>query len=296
MLAAYITQTQRLLNNPSGSIYSVSDLTYYINLARGQIAGEGQCVRATPPIIGSITGAASLVGGTGYVSLPTVAFQDPTGTGATATASIAGGAVTGITITAGGAGYSGPTLTISGGGGTGASASPVTNANITVAAQEIYPFAALNLTQFPGVASVLAVRSIAMLWGTFQYTVTRVSFSKYQAMVRNYTTGYEYIPAVGAQFGQGLNGSFYLYPIPNAPYPMIWDCLCEPLALASDTDPEAIPYPWTDVVPFHAAYLALLGAQRSQDAEQMWQQAQRYMKRARAFSQPGAVSNWYGRS
>ena len=48
MLNTYLTQTARLLQNPGAptSLYSTSDLTYYINVARGQIAGEGRCVRS----------------------------------------------------------------------------------------------------------------------------------------------------------------------------------------------------------------------------------------------------------
>lgn len=296
MLNAYLQQTQRLLNNASGSLYSVSDLTFDINSARGQVAAEAQCIRVTPPIIGGIIGVSGLVHGSGYTVVPTVALQDPTGTGAFATATISGGKVTAININAPGTGYTAPTLTVTGGNGSGAAANVVTDANITVVGQEIYPFSAVNLTSFPGVGSILAVRSIAMLWGTFQYTVSRVSFSRYQAMVRNYTTAYQYIPAVAAQFGQGVNGSLYMYPIASAPYQMIWDCLCLPIDLATDNDPEAIPYPWTDAVPYFAAYLAYLNAQRDQDAERMFQLYERFTKRARAFSQPGQVSNWYGRN
>jgi hypothetical protein len=62
-------------------------------------------------------------GGTGYTSAPTVSFTGGGGTGATATATIAGGVVTGVNITNIGSGYtSAPTVAFSGGGGTGAAA------------------------------------------------------------------------------------------------------------------------------------------------------------------------------
>jgi len=66
-------------------------------------------------------------GGSGYSSVPTVAFSAPTGTGqketAQGTATVSGGAVTKITITNKGKGYtSAPTITISGGGGSSATA------------------------------------------------------------------------------------------------------------------------------------------------------------------------------
>ena len=65
-------------------------------------------------------------GGTNYTSAPTVTItptQIGEGSGATATATISGGAVTGITLTAPGSGYTaGATVAITGGGGSGATA------------------------------------------------------------------------------------------------------------------------------------------------------------------------------
>ena len=65
-------------------------------------------------------------GGSGYTSAPTVAITpilSSEGTGATATATVAGGAVTAITLTNAGSGYAdGATVSFSGGGGSGAAA------------------------------------------------------------------------------------------------------------------------------------------------------------------------------
>ena len=65
-------------------------------------------------------------GGSGYTSAPTVTInpvQTGEGSGATATATVSGGAVTAITLTATGAGYTeGATVAFSGGGGSGATA------------------------------------------------------------------------------------------------------------------------------------------------------------------------------
>ena len=65
-------------------------------------------------------------GGSGYTSAPTVAITpvlSSEGSGATATATVAGGAVTAITLTNAGSGYAdGATVSFSGGGGSGAAA------------------------------------------------------------------------------------------------------------------------------------------------------------------------------
>ncbi len=46
-LTSYLTQTRSLLQNPPGpsNLYTTADLTRYINLARGQLAGEHKCIR-----------------------------------------------------------------------------------------------------------------------------------------------------------------------------------------------------------------------------------------------------------
>jgi hypothetical protein len=73
---------------------------------------------------GEVASATVTPGGTGYTAAPTVTFSaPPSGTTATGTATISGGAVTAITITNPGSGYTAPpTITITGGGGTGATA------------------------------------------------------------------------------------------------------------------------------------------------------------------------------
>lgn len=52
MLTAYLTATQNLLQNPSAPapLYSTTGLTADINTARGQLAGESECI----PFMGSI--------------------------------------------------------------------------------------------------------------------------------------------------------------------------------------------------------------------------------------------------
>jgi hypothetical protein len=74
------------------------------------------------------------------------------------------------------------------------------------------------------------------------------------------------------------------------------DCVCYPAALTTDTDPEAIPYPYTDSVPYYAAYLAYLSSQRAADADRMWQQYQLFSSRARQISNGSVNPGQYPQS
>jgi hypothetical protein len=73
--------------------------------------------------ISYVASATRTLGGSGYITAPTVTFSGGGGSGATATAVLTSGSVSSINITAGGSGYtSAPTVTLSGGGGSGATA------------------------------------------------------------------------------------------------------------------------------------------------------------------------------
>lgn len=313
-LNSYITALQNLLGaGTSGNVYSNAALTTYINQARAQVAIEGECIRVVPPINGPITAFTILTAGSGYgTSPPTVVISAPdsasgigvnaAGAQAKATATLSGGAVTAITLVSGtgGAGYFQPVVTLASGSGTGATAvAVVSGLNVTAVSQEVYAFSSVTplvATSGSGIQNIFELNSISMIWGTFRYTLKHVSFSKYQAVGRPYTAGYTYIPAVWAQFGQGVTGSVYLYPIPNASYQFEWDCLCVPNDLNVNTDAEAIPYPFSDCVPFLAAYYAFMQKQRNADADRMMKEYKTFMTRARTFSQRRFVSNWYGRT
>lgn len=93
-------------------------------------------------------------------------------------------------------------------------------------------------------------------------------------------------PAAWSPFQIGANGSFYIGPAPNQLTPLSIDGIWLPLALTDDSIAEAIPYPWTDAIKFYATFLAYMDSQRSSDAQEMFNEYENFMKRARGIVTP----------
>ncbi len=228
MLAYYQLQTNRLLQYPAATsaLYQTADLNSWINIARGQLAGEAECVRA----IGTLQ------------------------------------CVPGV---------------------------------------RNYPFSAILLgtPSLTGIQGPINIRRISYNVGSagqkFLFVRSWEWFDHYHMNNPNPQNG---VPVVWSQFGQGasgtgamsnsgtgsiLSGSFFLDPPPDINYTLNIDCVCYPQLVAADTDLEAIPYLFTDAVPFFAAYFALLSAQtnaRIADAEKYYGHYSQFLQRARGSS------------
>ena len=234
MLNTYLSDTRNLLQSPGAptQLYSTANLTRWINIARGQIAGEGECIR----VIGTIS---------------------------------------------------------------------------TVVNQRAYNFSSINtgVAATNGIKGVIHVRRISYDVGQNTYGLAGQQwmtprpwewFSLYNLNNPVPDVG---PPATWSQLGQGsagtgtgssASGSFYLDPPPDAVYSLNLDCVCYPQALADDTTVEAIPYLWTDCVPFFAAYYAYLSSQtgaRQADAERMYNHYKEFLQRARMAANP-SVGRW----
>lgn len=333
-LYQYMLQTQRFLADTSQTYVNPEDLTDYINRARREVAMRTQSIRILPPVQGQITQINIDSGGEGYVDpvvliswpdAPSGQQPNPGGLRATATATQANGVVNSITITNPGDGYFRPFVRIVDaaapffdplgwtewsvleeqryqaeakalGFGWGAQASAQIQPILqTVQFQELYPFSAVPLDRFPGVAEIFAVKGISFIYMNYRYSIPVFNFSVYQAYVRIYPQQYLYVPTAAAQYGQGVNGSLYMYPIPSTFYQMEWDTFCLPKDLNTDDDFEAIPKPWTDAVPYFAAHLAYLGLQNLNAAQYYMSLYDDMVHRYSAYARPGRHINPYGR-
>lgn len=100
-------------------------------------------------------------------------------------------------------------------------------------------------------------------------------------------------PTFFSQLAPGSAGSLYLGPTPNAIIALNLDVVALPAALNLDSDTEALPYPWTDAVPYFAAYMALLTAKDFDAADRMFMLFERFMLRARAQVTPTVLPRQY---
>jgi|ERR1700681_646535 len=229
MLNQYVSQTQRLLQNPGAPtpLYAVSDVTNWINLARGQLAGESECIR----FIGTLS---------------------------------------------------------------------------TTVGLNVYNFSAISTGSANGVQAVLKIKRIFYNVGQGQRRVNGRPWQWFDYYHLNNPVPASGAPKTWAQYAQGsapgvtgseaasLGGSFYLDPLPNIIYTLNLDCVCFPIALALDSDPEAIPYLFTDCVPYLAAWYALLSSQTSArvgDAERMYNYYETFLDRAKKAGNPNEAQD-----
>lgn len=307
-LNTYLQQTQRFCADAAQKILDPIDLIDYVNRARRELAGRTQCIRVVTPISGPIATITVTKGGTGYAAADTLTISTPDSPGGAApdpngvqaTAAITGlsptGAILGVAVTNGGDGYFTPAVTVNTSTGSGASFSVQTvGLSVTNTNQEVYNFSAMNLTSFPGVGPIIAIRGVSIIYANYRYSLPYYPFTIYQAMIRQYPRQYYYVPTMWSQLGQGSGGSAFLYPIASQPYQMEWDSTCLPLELLTNQDVEAIPQPWTDAIPYFAAHLAFAELQNLNASMAFLKLYDEMVHRFSAYARPGRASNVYGR-
>lgn len=167
---------------------------------------------------------------------------------------------------------------------------------------QVYPFSAINFGSPPGVSGIQGAINARTAWvgvGAGQIWLRPRPFEWLSLYELNNPNPSQAQPQVWSQYGQGVNGTIYFSKVPDQQYTVQLDCVCYPIALATDSTVEAIPYLWTDAVPYFAAYLALLGAQasnRQADAQRMFQLYQEFVNRARRFANPSVLPYQYPQS
>ena len=302
----YLQQVQRFMRDSRQDLLDPGDLIDYVNRARRETAMRAQCIRQVIPITGAVITASVVAAGSGYTNSPTVTITTPdfpsgegadaSGAQATASAIVQSGTIAAVNIDYGGAGYWQPTAEITDSTGTGASVtlqlSPI---NKVVQGQEVYNFADVDISMFPGVESIYMVRGVSILYSAFRYSLAAYSFSVYNAKIRQWAQQWQYVPGVCAQLGQGVAGSLFLYPVASQEFQMEWDCQFIPSNLVTNLSVEAIPDPWTEAVPYFAAHLAFLELQNYNAGKFYLDLYDKMLQRYSDYARVGRITNPYGR-
>lgn len=107
------------------------------------------------------------------------------------------------------------------------------------------------------------VLSIVLIWGNWRTVLPQVSYTDLSTVFQPYD-GYRQVPAAWAKLGATR---VRIGPEPNQNYTSEWDTLVVAADLVNDSDPDPLPYPWTDPVPFLAAHFAKLEIQQHAEAQ-----------------------------
>lgn len=293
-LTQYVQATQRLLHDPNAENWSTTDLGYYINEARTWLALESECIRflygqqgwtLTGTLTTSSTSVTNVSSIYGLVVGQTVTVAQ-SGTGipsGTTIASIGGSSPASFTLS--------QAATVS--GATTIYVSP-TNQTIVNVENYAYPPQGSSLALPLGIDGIFQVKSVNCNWGagtnTNQYTLLQLEWTRYQAYARQLGVNDQGQPVVWCNY----NGNVYLRKIPWGSMGMQWDAICIPTQLTgATTDVEGLIYPWTECVKYFAAYLALLNAQRYDDANQMKARYTEFAQRAQSYRQRTMTPNVY---
>jgi hypothetical protein len=305
-LNTYLKDAQRLLREQNQSDLNPEDLISFINRARREIAMRSQCIRILTPISGAVTGASIVASGTGYPGGATLAITSPdfpsgvapkpNGDQATGVLFTSGGSLSSVNIVYGGAGYFMPQASVVASSGAGASVTlQVQPLNLLTQGQEVYPFSGVDLTGNPGVQSVYCVMGVSIIYANYRYSLPVYPFSAYQAYIRQYPFQYQYVPTFASQYGQGANGSFYVFPLPSQTYQYELDCLCIPQDLTAALSFEALPDPWTDAVAYLACAHGMMSIQNYNIANFYKSWYDEFAQRYSNYARPGRATNPYGR-
>lgn len=214
----YLKRTRLLLADIDFSIFNEEDLTTYVNMARGQIAGLSECIRV-------------------YGTLP------------------------------------------------------------VIAANQQYAFTAFNLgnSVTTGIQGALNVRQITYAVGTGQKMVYTRPFPWFNQFVLSDPAPAAGVPATWSQFGQGANGSIFLNLL-DAAYALSLDVVAYPIDLVTDATVEAIPYQWTDAIPWFAAYFAAMTIGDADKAKTFYEEYEKFLQRARMAATPGVLPGSYAQA
>lgn len=122
-----------------------------------------------------------------------------------------------------------------------------------------YSFSQIQFPPGSGIAGPVALETIN--WDTpqgGQQPLNAIEWARFNRFEQGHTTPTPSKPRVWTQFGQGGSGTLWVNTL-DGPYTLSIKARCYPVDLVDDTTPDALPYLWTDAVPWFAAFYYLSG-------------------------------------
>lgn len=129
-----------------------------------------------------------------------------------------------------------------------------------VAGQDTYDFDSVAVNQ----PNAFDVVSIAVIYGNLRVMMDSYAYSRLNVLARQFQPGLQFCPLAWARYGPN---TVVFGPVPSQAYVTEWD-LCiytDPLVNLTDADP--VVYPYTNAVPYYAAYQAKLNERQYDEAE-----------------------------
>src|SRR5215469_3743647 len=157
-----------------------------------------------------------------------------------------------------------------------------------------YPFSAITFPFGPvGIVGPIQVRMVTYLVGpTGNLRVNAREWEWFNNYVLSTASKPLGPPKYWAQFGQGANGTFFINALDTA-YTLTLDTVCFPIPLTTGQTEQAVPYIWTDAIPYYAAWQILMSLQRQADANAMLQRYETFVQRARTGATPTVLPHQY---
>lgn len=167
-----------------------------------------------------------------------------------------------------------------------------------VVGQQPYNFASLvpiaSPTAIPGVAGIGNVRMARWLLPSGGYRRIQMrSWEWFETYYLNIAAPVPGSPVACARLQPGVSGTIWFSPEPDIAYEVTLDSVAYPSPLATDTDPEALPSPWQDAVPFFACHLAMVSVGDQQSAAAFWSEYEVFERRAVQMTTPSRLPRRY---
>jgi hypothetical protein len=130
--------------------------------------------------------------------------------------------------------------------------------------------------------------SINLIFGATRILLQNLPKTELDMKYRPWTT-YTAIPEAFARYGPS---TVILGPTPNTAFTTEWDCAVYSSPLINPTDTDPLPYPYTQPVPYYAAYLAKMNMQKDDEAQEFLQRYEQQLGIA-TNARVGRVPNQY---